>query len=107
MANLTATPKDLTAAIAALKGKDRVKIGHNTELVLEVTPKGRSIAATLHGNKIVRYTLDGTYASWAGWVTSTTSDRINQLAPVRANVRKGEGYFDGEEVLSLEWVKVS
>lgn len=106
MANLTATPANLTEAIAALKGKDRVKIGHNTELVVEVTPKGRSVAATLHGNKIVRYTLDGTYASWAGWVTTTTADRLRQLAHIPANIRKGEAYLDGEEAPAFGWVKL-
>lgn len=106
MANLTATPKNLTDAIAALKGKDRVKIGHNTELLVEVTPKGRSVVATLHGNKIVRYTLDGTYASWAGWVTTTTADRLRQLTGLPANIRKGEAYLDGEETPASGWVKL-
>jgi hypothetical protein len=107
MATLTATPKDLTAAIAALKGKDRVKIGNNTELRLEVTPKGRSVVATLHGHRIVRYEIDGVYASWAGYTTSTTRDRLNQLAPARFNIAGRLPHIDGEEVLSLEWVKLT
>lgn len=106
MANLTATPRNLTEAIDALKGKDWAKIGYATELVVEVTPKGRSIAATLHGNKIVRYTLDGTYASWAGWATPTTADRIRQLTGVPAYVKGGEAYLDGEETPANGWVKL-
>lgn len=107
MANLTATPQNLTAAIAALAGKDSRKIGNNTELRLEVTPKGRSVVATLHGHRIVRYEADGVYVSWAGFTTSTTRDRLNQLAPARFNIAGRLPHIDGEEVLSLEWVKVT
>ena len=108
MATLTATPANLTEAIAALKGKDRVKIGNNTELRVEITPAGRSIVATLHGHRIVRYELDGTFASWAGYATSTTRDRLNQLArPARFNIAGRLPHIDGEEVRYSEWVKVS
>jgi hypothetical protein len=106
MANLTATPRNFTEAIAALKGKDWAKIGYATELRMEVTPKGRSVAATLHGNKIVRYTMDGTYASWAGFATPTTADRLRQLTGVPAYVKGGEAYLDGEETAPRGWVKL-
>jgi hypothetical protein len=106
MANLTTTPRNFTEAIAALQGKDWVKIGYATELRTEVTPKGRSVVATLHGNKIVRYTLDGTYASWAGYVTPTTADRIRQLTHTPAYVKGGEAYVDGEETPARGWVKI-
>lgn len=107
MANLTATPKDLTAAIAALGGKNSRKIGNNTVLSLEVTPKGRSVVATLHGHRIVRYELDGTFVTWAGYTTSTTRDRLNQLSPARFNIAGRLPHIDGEEVTSIEWVKVT
>jgi hypothetical protein len=106
MANLTATPRTFKDAAAVLNGKDWAKIGYATELQTEITPKGRSIVAMLHGNKIVRYTPDGTYASWAGWATPTTADRIRQLTGVPAYVKGGEAYLDGEETLPREWVKL-
>lgn len=106
MANLTATPKTLNAAIAALGGRDRLKIGNNTELRVEVTPAGKSVVATLHGHRIVRYELDGVFVSWAGYTTSTTRDRLNQLSSARCNIAGRLPHVDGEEVRSTEWVRV-
>lgn len=104
MAQLTITPRNLSEARQALGGYSSKVIGNNTEL----RDLGTSVVATLHGNHIVRYTEDAVEATWAGWPSHITQDRLNQLAsPARFSVRGGLGHVDGEEVLSTEWVKIS
>ena len=63
MANLKFTPQSFTAADSVLSFRDQVKIGHNTELVRAADG---SIYATYHGNRIVHYTTDGVFATYAG-----------------------------------------
>lgn len=104
MATLTARPTNLDDALRTLGNKSRRKIGNNTELI---TDADGSVYALLHEHKIVRYAVDGVYASWAGYPTSTTRDRLNQLAPARFNIAGRLPHIDGEEVSSLEWVKVA
>lgn len=102
MAQLTASPRNLSEARAALAGRSSKKIGNNTEL----KDLGDHVVATLHGHHIVRYTEDTVEATFAGYATKTTADRLNQLIPVACNIRGGEPYIDGEEVMASEWVRV-
>lgn len=105
MANLKYTPKSFNEAEAVLTFRDRVVIGHNTELIRE---DHGTIVATYHGNRIVRYTPEGVYASYAGWATNTTTNRLNQLAPARFNIKNREPQINGETVEDWSgWVKVS
>lgn len=105
MATMQVTPTDHVSALKALAGKSTRKIGHNT--ALELADDG-SVFATYHGNRIVHYAADGVRATYAGWATSTTTNRLNQLAPARFNIKAREPYINGEEVNSWsEWVKVS
>ena len=105
MANLKFTPQSYEAAAKALGFRDSLVIGHNTELHREDTD---TIVATYHGNRIVRYTTEGVYASYAGWATSTTTNRLNQLAPARFNIKNRQPQINGETLEDWsEWVKVS
>lgn len=102
MAQLTVSPTNLSEARAALAGWSSVKIGNNTEL----RDLGTHVVATLHGHHIVRYTEEAVEATFAGYVTKTTADRLNGLVSVPCNIKGGEGYIDGEEVMASEWVQV-
>lgn len=105
MATLKFTPKSFTEADSILTFRDRANIGHNTELVRAADG---SIYATYHGNKIVHYATDGVYATYAGWATSTTTNRLNQLAPARFNIKNREPQINGETLDDWSgWVKVS
>ena len=103
MAKLTHKPQTISDALEALEGRKSLKIGNNTLL----ERKGDEVYATLHGHEIVRYAKDGTYASWAGWPTVTTRDRLNQLAPARFNVRQREGHINGVAVNDTDWYRLS
>lgn len=104
MATLTNTPSSLDSALNVLKGRASRKIGHNTEL----RAVGGEVFATYHGNPIVRYATDGIYATYAGWATSTTTNRLNQLAPARFNIKGREPHINGEKLEDWSaWVKVS
>lgn len=106
MSNLTlkANPKSYAEAVAALGTKTEAVIGHNTKLV-----KGDGeILATYHGNPIVSYSADGdVFASWAGWATSTTTNRLNKLAPGAFRIQQRQANLNGETVDSYGWHKVS
>lgn len=105
MANLKHTPQSYEAAAKLLGFRDSMVIGHNTELHRESED---AIVATYHGNRIVRYTQEGVYASYAGWATSTTTNRLNQLAPARFNIKNREPQINGETLEDWSgWVKVS
>lgn len=99
---LTHTPQSWNQADELLGKRDSMRIGHNTELVRN----GNGIFATYHGNKIVNYTRDGVYASWAGWASATTSTRLNMLTAARFNIKQFEPYVNGERVGSTDWTKV-
>lgn len=104
MANLKFSPKSYDEADKVLAFRDRVVIGHNTELIRE---DNLTIVATYHGNRIVRYTPEGVYATYAGWATSTTTNRLNQLAPARFNIKNREPQVNGETLEDWsDWVKV-
>lgn len=106
MSNLSLkhTPQSFQQASEVLGGRDSLKIGHNTLLEL----RGADVYATYHGNDIVRYSADGVFASWAGWVTSTTTNRLHMLAPARFNISKGEPCIDGKPVDDWSgWHKVA
>lgn len=103
-ATVKIAPQSLTEAQAALDGKSRKMICNNTYLVAGVNG---DVFVEYHGNRIGHYTEYGLYASWAGWGTSTTTTRLNQLFPARFNIKKGEGYIDGEETGLTDWVKVA
>lgn len=105
MATLKFTPKSFEEAEKALGFRDRMVIGHKTELHRE---DGNTIVATCFGNKIVRYSPEGVSVSWAGWATTTTANRLNQLAPARFNIKNREPQINGETVEDWSgWVKVS
>lgn len=103
MAKLIVTPQNLTEALAALKGKSERRIGNNT--TLQVGENG-DVFATLHRNRIVRYDADGVSVTWAGYTSSTTRDRLNQLSPVRANIKQYAAHLNGEPVDSYSWYAV-
>lgn len=103
-AKMKFTPQSLESAREILKGRKQTVIGNNTNLV---DGEDGNVYAEYHGNRIVMYTEDGLHATWAGWGTSTTTTRLNQLTPARFNIKQGEGYIDGEETSLRAWVKVS
>ena len=106
MSNLTLSPAPLTfqQAVDALGGRDSRKIGHNTLL----ERRGAEVVATYHNNDIVRYSADGVFASWAGWATSTTSNRLNKLTQGRFNIKNREPQVNGVTVEGSwsDWHKV-
>lgn len=102
MAKLASTPNNYTDAMKALKGRDSRRIGNNTNL----ETRSDHIAVTLHGNSIVRYYPDRVEASWAGYGTSTTRDRLNQLTEGRFNISKFEPHYNGQPVDAYAWVTV-
>lgn len=105
MANLKFTPKSYEEASKALGFRDTMVIGHNTKLERS---GNHEITASYHDNDIVRYTPEGVYASYAGWATSTTTNRLNQLAPARFNIKNRQPQVNGETLADWsEWVKVS
>jgi hypothetical protein len=103
MAKLEIRPTDFDSATKALNGRSSRRIGNNTEL--RKTSCG-NVVATLHGHEIVEWTPEGTYATWAGYATSTTRDRLNQLAPGRFNIKDREPRYNGLPVSSREWIRV-
>lgn len=102
MAKLTQTPTTLIRALTVLGDKDSVKIGHNTKL----EKSGANVVATLHGHTIVEYTEDATFANWAGYVTNTTRDRLNQLTNGRFNIKGGVPHLNGEPVSAYGYHEV-
>jgi hypothetical protein len=84
--------------------RDQIVIGHNTKLELI---GNHEIAATYHGNEIVRYSPEGVEASWAGWETPTTTNRLNMLAPGSFRIHKRSANLNGETVDAYGWHKVS
>ena len=102
MANLTQTPTTLLSALSVLGNKNSVKIGNNTKL----EKSGANVIATLHGHTIVEYTEDATLATWAGYATSTTRDRLNQLTNGRFNIKGGVPHLNGEPVSARGYYEV-
>lgn len=98
------TPKSFEEAAKVLGTRDELVIGHNTRLELI---GNHEIAATYHGNEIVRYSPDGVQASWAGWATSTTTNRLNMLAPGAFRIQQRGANLNGEAVDAHGWHKVS
>lgn len=96
MANLTHTPRNFGQADKALGARNTLTIGNNTKL----ERRDGSIVATLHGNTIVEYTEDVTFASWAGYTTSTTRDRLNQLTNGSFNIRQRTPHLNGQPVMA-------
>lgn len=105
MSNLTLkhNPKSYEAAEAALGNRSSLTIGHNTKLVRE----DGTIFATYHDNRIVEYAPDGVHATWAGWATTTTANRLNKLTDGSFNIRQREPHMNGKPVGYREWLKVS
>ena len=102
MAKLTHTPRNFSQAVAALGNRSSRTIGNNTKL----ERSGESVIATLHGNTIVEYTEEGTFATWAGYASSTTRDRLNQLTDARFNIKGFAPHVNGVEVSAYDLVEV-
>lgn len=102
-AKMSPAPLTFDQAAEALGSRTRRKIGNNTELVRSLDSE---IVVEYHGNKIVRYSPDGVFASWAGWTTSTTRDRLNQLTTGSFNIKNREPHVNGERVSSLDWIEI-
>lgn len=98
------TPQSFEAAMNVLDGRDSMVIGHNTRL--EAGHNGE-VYATYHGNRIVRYSPMAVEASWAGWASNTTTNRLNMLTPGRFNIKNFTPHLNGEPVDSRGWHKVS
>lgn len=94
MATLTHTPRNFGQADKALGSRSTRVIGNNTKL----ERRDGSIIATLHGNTIVEYTEDVTFATWAGYTSSTTRDRLNQLTNASFNIRQFTPHMNGQPV---------
>jgi hypothetical protein len=102
-AKLSPAPLSFQQAETALGSKSSRKIGHNTELSRE----GNEIVVRYHGNRIVRYTEDdGVLASWAGWETSTTRDRLNQLTTGSFNIKNRSAHINGQPVDPYDWHEI-
>ena len=101
--SLKAQPTTLEAALKAMGDRDTLKIGYET--VLE--KNGDVVYALHHGNRIVKYATDGTYATWAGWESPTTTNRLNKLTEGRFNIKNRSAHLNGEPVCSYSWHKVS
>lgn len=101
-AKISPAPLSYSQAKDALGNKSRRTIGHNTELIQNAD----GIYALYHGNKIVRYTENGVFATWAGWGTATTRDRLNQLTTGRFNIKDRRPHTNGKEVDPYAWVEI-
>jgi hypothetical protein len=101
-ARISPAPLTYSQAQDALGSKSRRTIGHNTELINNAD----GIYVLYHGNKIVRYTPEGVFASWAGWETSTTRDRLNQLTTGRFNIKDRSAHINGQQVDPYEWHEI-
>ena len=88
-------------AYNAFNSKKRFKL-NNTEVRIEddVT------YLILHGNKIVKQTKNGIFLSHAGWVTSTTRER---LSPFVNKIRKCKNDIIIEEKVKLtrQWFNLN
>lgn len=101
---LKSTPQSYEAALKVLGDRESMIIGHNTRLVRY---SNGDVYATYHGNAIVEYSPRGVFASWAGWATSTTTNRLNMLAPGAFRIQQRGANLNGAAVDSSEWHKVS
>lgn len=102
-AKISPAPLSYSQAAEALGSKSEMTIGHNTKLV-RVAPD--TIRATYHGNEIVEYTPDAVMASWAGWGTSTTRDRLNKLTTGSFNIKNRRPHINGVEVSPYDWHEI-
>jgi len=59
----------------------------------------------LHGNPVAEWRGGRLYVTFAGWVTSTTRERLSAFA--RASISKGQGFINGKPVKPDEWVRVA
>jgi hypothetical protein len=85
MANITSI-YNFADAVRVANGKDKVRIGHNTELR---KLDNSTYFVTLHGHAIASFHAEGfNEYSTAGWVTTTTFDRLNQLSDALRFSRK-------------------
>lgn len=96
-------PKSYEQAAAILGSRDQIVIGHNTHL----KAGDGVIYATYHHNEIVEYSPDGVLATWAGWTTQTTANRLNKLTDGRFNIKQYTAHVNGEPVSSRDWVSVN
>lgn len=102
-ATLSPAPLSYSQAADALGSKTERKIGHNTKLI---RTNETTIVATYHDNAIVEYTPDAVMASWAGWGTSTTRDRLNKLTTGRFNIKNRRPHINGVEVSPYDWHEI-
>lgn len=102
-ARISPAPLSYSQAADALGSKSEMKIGHNTKLY-RVAPD--TIRASYHDNDIVEYTPEAVYATWAGWASSTTRDRLNKLTTAQFNIKQFGAYMNGKPVDPYTWNEV-
>ena len=92
MAKLKATPKTYEQAVAALGGRESVKLGNNT--YLERASDNTAIFVRLYATDIVTFFLDGRITLRTGcYRTATTKDRINEFVAGRVYQRNHDWYY--------------
>ena len=61
----------------------------------------------LYGYKIIKRTPDGLIqASWAGWPTATTRERLKNIADADCSIKGGEPLMNNEVVNPHDWYAV-
>ena len=83
MSNLKlAAIHDYASAMSWLDGRFTARIGHNTTVERDEYDWSRFVTVRYHGNAILRYYENGDIAlRHVGWVTPTTTLRLNMLTP--------------------------
>lgn len=87
----------------------------NSETLTKGNTKTDGKAVWLHGNKIIERKGSELWATWAGWVTNTTSERLKGILDlyITTGSKNGQGfiyfkllggtYYPGD----TEWVRIS
>ena len=93
MSNLKlAAIHDYASAMSWLDGRFAASIGHNTTVERDDSHGSRFVTVRYHGHAILRYYEGGDIAlRHAGWVTSTTTLRLNMLTPHDWRVFRRDG----------------
>ena len=60
----------------------------------------------LHGNKIIKVEDGEVFATFAGWHTRTTQDRLNGITDGHFHTHKFQPFFNDQRIHDDEWVFV-